>query len=265
MADNDKKKYYWIKLDKGFFKRHDIRIIESMPNGKDYILFYLKLLCESTSHEGYLRFNETIPYSEEMLATITNTNVDIVRNAVNVFTELNMMEILSDGTYFMAEVQRITGSETGNARRKREYRNNKKSEIGTSLGQCPLESESEKESEIEIEDDIDKDKGIEMPNPIKNSIVLRLLKNKFLNQDDPLEGFEVLFERLIDHYDYESVNIVTDYVVSKAKGRIINNKLNYIKTSIENNLEKYNRKVDSVISNEDEIDDDELRELLRQT
>ena len=48
MASNDKKKYFWLKLDKDFFKRHDIRIVESMPNGKDYILFYLKLLCEST-------------------------------------------------------------------------------------------------------------------------------------------------------------------------------------------------------------------------
>ena len=41
MAD---KKYYWLKLKKDFFKRHDIQIIENMPNGKDYVLFYLKLL-----------------------------------------------------------------------------------------------------------------------------------------------------------------------------------------------------------------------------
>ena len=45
-------KFYWLKLDKDFFKRHDIKIIESMPNGKDYILFYLKLLCESLDHDA---------------------------------------------------------------------------------------------------------------------------------------------------------------------------------------------------------------------
>ena len=54
-------KYYWLKLKRDFFKRHDIRIIEAMPNGKDYILFYLKLLCESVDHEGNLRFSEQIP------------------------------------------------------------------------------------------------------------------------------------------------------------------------------------------------------------
>ena len=43
MAENQK--YYWLKLKRDFFKRHDIRIIEEMPNGKDYILFYLKLFC----------------------------------------------------------------------------------------------------------------------------------------------------------------------------------------------------------------------------
>ena len=37
------KKFYWLKLKKDFFKRHDIKIIEDMENGKDYILFYLKL------------------------------------------------------------------------------------------------------------------------------------------------------------------------------------------------------------------------------
>ena len=44
------KKYYWLKLKRDFFKRHDIRIIEEMPNGKDYILFYNKLLLESIDH-----------------------------------------------------------------------------------------------------------------------------------------------------------------------------------------------------------------------
>ena len=30
------KTFYWLKLKRDFFKRHDIQIIESMPNGKDY-------------------------------------------------------------------------------------------------------------------------------------------------------------------------------------------------------------------------------------
>lgn len=121
MAEKDKK-YYWLKLHRDFFKRHDVQIIESMPNGKDYILFYLKLLCESVDHNGNLRFSENIPYNEEMLATITRTNVDIVRSAVKIFVELGMMEIMTDGTYFMTEVNKMLGSETYWAKKKREQK-----------------------------------------------------------------------------------------------------------------------------------------------
>lgn len=107
MAD---KKYFWLKLHKDFFKRHDIRIVEGMPNGKDYILFYLKLLVESVSHDGNLRFSDTIPYSDEMLSTITGTNVDIVRTAMKIFTELEMIEVLDDATIFMNDVENMIGS-----------------------------------------------------------------------------------------------------------------------------------------------------------
>lgn len=107
MAD---KKFYWLRLHKDFFKRHEIRIIEAMPNGKDYVLFYLKLLVESVSHEGCLRFSDTVPYSMEMLSVLTNTNVDVVKSAIDVFVELNMIEILDDATIFMAEVDTMIGS-----------------------------------------------------------------------------------------------------------------------------------------------------------
>ena len=104
------KKYYWLKLKKDFFKRHDIQIIEAMPNGKDYVLFYLKLLCESVDHNGNLRFSETIPYNEDMLATITHTNVDVVRTAIQAFHELGLLEIMDDGTYYMNEVDKMIGT-----------------------------------------------------------------------------------------------------------------------------------------------------------
>ena len=125
MADG---KFYWLKLKRDFFKRHDIQIIEDMPNGKEYILFYLKLLCESVDHDGNLRFSEQIPYNENMLATITRTNVDIVRAAIQVFTGLNMMEIMDDGTYFMSEVHKMIGSaaDNDNANRQRRFREKQK-------------------------------------------------------------------------------------------------------------------------------------------
>ena len=120
MAARDTERYYWLKLDRGFFKRHDIAVIEDMPNGKDYVLFYLKLMLESVDHEGALRFSDTIPYSESMLASVTRTNVDIVRSALNLFIELGMVEVFDDKTLFMKEVAKLLDSETYSAKRKRD-------------------------------------------------------------------------------------------------------------------------------------------------
>lgn len=165
MAD---KKYYWLKLKKDFFKRHDIQIIENMPNGKDYVLFYLKLLVESVDHEGGLRFNETIPYNEQMLATITNTNIDTVSNAMKLFRELGMVEILDDKTIYMNEVSKMLGTETYWAQKKREEREKKKLPKSTipQIGQCPIDVQdksnvSKQEIDIEIDIELDKEKEIE--------------------------------------------------------------------------------------------------------
>lgn len=155
MAVKDKK-YYWLKLKRDFFKRHDIQIIEDMPNGKDYILFYLKLLCESVDHDGNLRFSEEIPYNEQMLATITRTNVDIVRSAVKVFSQLQMIEVFDDGTYYMREVNKMLGSETYWAMRKREQK-----QISLDcVGKIPTSQGKSIDKEIEIDKEIDKEKNI---------------------------------------------------------------------------------------------------------
>lgn len=123
MADAETtKKYYWLKLKRDFFKRHDIRIVEEMPNGKDYVLFYLKMLVESIDHDGELRFSETIPYNEQMLSVVTNTNIDIVRSAMKLFINLKMIDLLDDQTIYMSEVQKLIGNETAGAERVRQHR-----------------------------------------------------------------------------------------------------------------------------------------------
>jgi predicted phage replisome organizer len=165
------KKYYWLKLQKDFFKRHDIRIIEEMKNGKDYILFYMKLLVESISHDGHLRFSEAIPYNENMLATITNTNVDIVRSAVKIFTELGLMEVLDDGTFYMAEIQKMLGSETEWAGKKRIYR--KRQEL---LGDNSGTKKDNVRQELELDSELDKDKDKTF---VDDSIESRLAENLF--------------------------------------------------------------------------------------
>lgn len=167
MSDYRKEKFYWFKLKEGFFKRHDIRIIKAMPNGKDYVIFYLQLLCESLSHDGNLRFSEEIPYNEEMLAIITETNIDIVRSAMKVLVQLNMIEIMDDQTIYLTKLQNMVGSTTVGAEKKQIQRKNNTNLIGVDkvVDKCPLEIEKEIELDKEIDinnkiKDIDVDKNI---------------------------------------------------------------------------------------------------------
>ena len=210
MAEKDKK-YYWLKLKRDFFKRHDIQIIEDMPNGKDYILFYLKLLCESVDHEGNLRFNAEIPYNEEMLATITRTNIDTIRSAIKVFKQLKMIEILSDGTIFMREVSKMLGCETKWAEKKRLYRE-KKDNVLLVSSTCPndvrqeidIDKEIEKDKELETEKEIDRDKDYLINNK-NNNISL-----------DPKAVFDSILEELKKLVSY--VTYQTFFETLKLKG-----------------------------------------------
>lgn len=203
------KKYYWLRLKRDFFKRHDIRIIEAMPNGKDYVLFYLKLMVESIDHDGALRFSDTIPYNEQMLSVITGTNIDIVRAAMQLFQELKMVEFMEDSTIYMREVQTLMGSETKWAEKKRKFRA-KEDNVPSLSPPCPpnvrqeieIESEIDKESEIERED-------IKPPRPKKHKYGSY---NNVLLTDEDLDKLKSEFS------DWEArIERLSDYIASTGK------------------------------------------------
>jgi predicted phage replisome organizer len=125
-----------------------------MPNGKDYVLFYLKLMVESIDHDGYLRFSETIPYNEEMLAAITNTNIDIVRSATKLLHQLGMIEVLSDQTIYLTEVKALMGSQTAGAERRQIQRQNQLERLQG--GQKGDICHPEKEIELDIKRKVQK-------------------------------------------------------------------------------------------------------------
>ena len=208
MAEN--KKYYWLKLKRDFFKRHDVRIIEEMPNGKDYILFYLKLLLESIDHEGELRFSETIPYNEQMLSVVTNTNIDIVRAALSIFTELKMIEVYDDMTIYMNEVQKLIGSETADAQRKRRARKaqklledtNKSGQCPDIVQNCPPEKEIYKELHKELKKE-DREKSQKEITDLFNSLCPSLPQIKYLSEDT-----KTILEKQLGKYTLDDFNML---------------------------------------------------------
>lgn len=209
------KKFYWLRLKRDFFKRHDIRVVEAMPNGKDYVLFYLKLMVESIDHNGELRFSDTIPYDENMLSVITNTNVDIVRAAMQLFKQLELVEILDDSTIFMREVQALTGSETKWAEKQRLYRQ-KRDNVPTLSEACLPNVRQEKEIEKEKDKESEKESisaPAELPAPAKETPV----KHKY-GEYGWVQLTDAQYARLLHDYGLEELNRCIKYVDESAQG-----------------------------------------------
>ena len=169
MIMSEDKKYYWLRLKKDYFKRHDIQIIESMPDGKEYVLFYLKLLCESIDHNGMLRFSDDLPYSDEMLATITNTKKEIACDALKHFVDLGLVEVLEDGTFYLKQVENMIGqaeqdehTRESTRQRVKAYRERKKQSSNNTetlpkrYSNVTCNGEIEKEIEIDIKESREK-------------------------------------------------------------------------------------------------------------
>lgn len=116
------KKNWWLKLPENFYEKDEIKMIEAMPEGAVYINFYFKILLKSLSNDGELLFKDTIPYTPEMLSSITNTPVATVKYALDLFIKLGLLEIINGETLHMIELKKMVGCETKYAEKKREYR-----------------------------------------------------------------------------------------------------------------------------------------------
>ena len=119
------KRYYWLKLNENFFEDDTIQWLEEQENGKDYVIFYLKLCLKSLSDEGKLiRYvgERLIPYDVKALSKLTNTSADTVAVAMKTFLEIGLVSQLDSGEIYMKQIKEMIGSETAAAKRKRKQR-----------------------------------------------------------------------------------------------------------------------------------------------
>ena len=168
MSDN--RKYYYLKLKENYFDDDSIVLLESMQDGVLYSNILLKLYLKSLKHGGRLQLEEDIPYTAQMIATITRQQIGTVERALQIFLKLGLVEVLDSGTFYMSNIELLIGQSSTEAERKRAARLQNKAlsaprtngghlsdirppEIEIELGK---EIELEKEIEIEINREIEK-------------------------------------------------------------------------------------------------------------
>ncbi|HGF7253372.1 TPA: phage replisome organizer N-terminal domain-containing protein [Enterococcus faecium] len=223
MSDN--KRYYYLKLKENFFDSDEMVLLESMPDGYIYSNILLKLYLRSLKHEGKLMFNDRIPFNSTMLATITRHSVGVVEKAVQIFRDLQLIDVLDNGAIYMSDIQSFIGKSSTEADRKREYRKKieeaKRNLItgGQVSDKCP--DKTTPELEIEIEKDIDIDIDKEEKKGKYSDEHLRLAKKlqSNLTEDFPKEMNKVDIEkwadtiRLMEERDKASIEAI-EYVIN---------------------------------------------------
>ena len=167
MSDN--RKYYYLKLKENYFDDDSIVLLESMQDGVLYSNILLKLYLKSLKHGGRLQLDEDIPYTAQMIATITRQQIGTVERALQIFLKLGLVEVLDSGTFYMSNIELLIGQSSTEAERKRAARlqNKSLSAPRTNGGHLsdirPPEIEIELEKEIEIEKEREGETGHPAP------------------------------------------------------------------------------------------------------
>ena len=76
-----------------------------------YSNILLKLYLKSLKHGGWLQLDEDIPYTAQMIATITRQQIGTVERerALQIFLKLGLVEVLDSGTFYMSNIELLIG------------------------------------------------------------------------------------------------------------------------------------------------------------
>ena len=163
MSDN--KKYYYLRLKDNFFDSDELKILESMKDGYLYSNILLKLYLRSLKNDGKLVVNDRIPYNAEMLASVTGHQVGTIKQALSMFKELGLIEVLENGAIYMLDIQNFIGKGSTEADRQRLYdrrisEERKQNKLTQSRNLEEICKKSTPKIEIELEKDIEIEKEI---------------------------------------------------------------------------------------------------------
>lgn len=153
----------WIKLTTTMFEDEKIDFIESLPEADAILVIWIKLLTQAgkCNSNGFIFLTEQIPYTEQMLAHKFRRPINVIKLALNTFTNLGMIELDEEGYINIVnweKHQNIEGLEKireQTRKRVAKHREKKKELQGNVTVTLGNAIEQEQEQEEELEQDID--------------------------------------------------------------------------------------------------------------
>jgi predicted phage replisome organizer len=157
----EQKRYYWLKLDKDFFRSKRIKKLRRLAGGDTFTIIYLKMQLLSLTTDGCLEYTGLESSFEEELALDIDEDIENVKITVAYLLKCGLLIENETCEYTLPFVQDSIGSETSVAERVRKYRANQRTlQCNTS------ETQVKQIGNVEIDKDIDIDKEKE-----KNTLV----------------------------------------------------------------------------------------------
>ena len=150
MAD---KKYYWLKLQDGFFDSKRIKKLRKLAGGDTYTIIYLKMQLVAMKKGGILEYTGLEKTFADELALELDEEPENVAVTVNYLLSCGLLEASSEAEYFVPYAVMNTGSESSSTRRVREHRERKALQCNTDV--TPVKQSCNTEIEIELEKETD--------------------------------------------------------------------------------------------------------------
>ena len=144
MSKKDGERYFWFKLKQSLLTSEKVDFLMRQKDGANYVVLYQCLCLKLINNNGELavRLGKDIyvPYTVEKIKGETKDwfSVDTIRVALELFKELGLVYEQPNGFLRITDFEKLIGSETYGAERKRIARVDKE---GTESGKFPPEIE----------------------------------------------------------------------------------------------------------------------------
>lgn len=162
MADR-KKRYVWLKLEREFFRRKEIKKLRRQAGGDTYAVIVLEMALLSLENDGVLIFSGLEDDMYDEIALELDEEASNVRVALDYLLKTGWAEILDENTILLTCTVNRIGSESESAGRMRKLREKRKAshcdaDVTPVLRDC-VTSDTEGEEDIKKEAETDTEEG----------------------------------------------------------------------------------------------------------
>lgn len=217
----------WIKITTNIFDDEKILLIESLPESDSIIVIWFKLLtlAGKCNNNGILMLNETIPYTEEMLATIFRRPLNTVRLALETFEKFGMIVTLHDTITIPnwekhQQVETLDKIRTQTNNRVRAFRERQKMQLEESCSNSENVTLHETQCNVTVtQQNKNKNKNKNLKYICQESTELCNIFVNYCKRDNPHIKLDKVDEwnneigkiKEIDGYSWEEIKLVIDF------------------------------------------------------